>query len=38
MPLRRGARLVSLPNAGHLPFEEMPEAALRPVLAFLVAP
>ncbi len=28
-------RLVSLPNAGHLPFEESPGEALRPVRAFL---
>ncbi len=28
-------RLVTLPNAGHLPFEEIPAAALKPVRAFL---
>lgn len=33
-----GARLVKLKNAGHLPFEEMPDVALVPVRAFLAAP
>lgn len=32
------ARVVAVPDAGHVPFEELPQASLVPVLAFLDAP